>query len=68
VLEAVRRDIPFRLVVRDLDAEPDLPASWSEELPVVLVGGKKRFKVHVSEPRLRRLLRRAARGPGMNEG
>jgi len=68
VLETVRRDIPFRLVVRDLDAEPDLPASWSEHLPVVLVEGRKRFKVHVSERRLRRLLHRAAPGPGVNEG
>ena len=39
-----------------MDEEPGLPAEWSEQLPVVLVEGKKRFKYRVSEDRLLRLL------------
>lgn len=61
VLERVREDRPFRLVVRDLDEDADLPRAWSDEVPVILLDGRKRFKIRVEERRLRRLLARASR-------
>lgn len=55
-LDRVRREIPFDLDVVDVDSAAALVAQYGEEVPVVLIEGRKRFKYRVEEQRLRRLL------------
>ena len=42
--------------VVDIDANPDLRARYTECVPVVVIDGKERFRGHVDELLLRRLL------------
>jgi glutaredoxin len=42
----------------DIDADPDLRARFTECVPVVVIDGKERFRGHVDELLLRRLLAR----------
>ncbi len=41
----------------DIDSNPDLRARFSEEVPVVVIDGRKAFKYHVDPADLRRRLR-----------
>ena len=40
----------------DIDADPALRAKYNECVPVVLIGGKERFRGRIDEMLLRRLL------------
>jgi hypothetical protein len=57
VIAAVRATQPFELEVRDVDADPDLLARYSDQVPVLLVNGRKAFKYRVSQAALARRLR-----------
>lgn len=58
VLDAVREELPFDLDVTDIDTDPSLVALYTNEVPVVLVDGRKAFKYRVDPIELRgRLLR-----------
>ena len=58
-IEAARSSVAFDLEIVDVDAAPDLAAQYGEEVPVVLVDGRKAFKYRVTrEQLLRRLGRR----------
>ena len=63
-IAAVARAMPFDLEVRDVDADPDLRARYGEEVPVLLVNGRKAFKYRLTAAQLTRRLgaeRRRAR-------
>ena len=57
VLEQARRDYRFALATIDIDADPQLVEQYGNDVPVVTVNGKVRFRGRVSEVLLRRLLR-----------
>lgn len=57
VIEAVRATHGFDLEVRDVDADPELLARYSDQVPVLLVNGRKAFKYRVSQAALARRLR-----------
>jgi VanZ family protein len=59
ILGEVRKDLPFHLEKVDIDGDPDLAERYGEQVPVVLMGGRKVFKFRVDADRLRRHLRRA---------
>ncbi len=59
VLDAARRRAPFQLEVIDIDRDPELRKLYTEEVPVIAIGGKKAFKYRVTENEL--LKRLAAR-------
>jgi hypothetical protein len=65
VIDDVRGTFPVELEVRDVDADPDLLRQYSDEVPVLLIGGRKAFKYRVTARDLTRRLRdeqrRAAR-------
>lgn len=63
-LEAVRREIPFRLVRREVDTTPEERTSLGGEVPVVFLDGKKLFKYRVDRDRLRTALRARLRPGG----
>jgi glutaredoxin len=42
----------------DIDQDPELVARYNECVPVVVIDGKERFRGHVDERLLRRLLAR----------
>ncbi|MEI8356911.1 MAG: glutaredoxin family protein [Deltaproteobacteria bacterium] len=56
-VEEARREVPFLLEVRDVDEDPALARLYGEEVPVVLVDGRKAFKYRVDARRLVRRLR-----------
>lgn len=56
-VEEARREVPFDLEVLDVDADPALAERYGEEVPVVLVDGRKAFKYRVDRRRLVRRLR-----------
>jgi len=58
-IEAARRSRPFDLEVVDVDTEPGLAEHYGEEVPVILVDGRKAFKYRVTREQL---LRRLGRG------
>jgi hypothetical protein len=47
--------------VVDVDADPDLRARYTDQVPVLLVDGRKAFKYRVTPGELRRRLRAEAR-------
>jgi hypothetical protein len=59
VVEAVREEEPFTLVVLDLDREApaDKRAAYDWEVPVLELDGRKIAKYAIDAPRLLRLLR-----------
>jgi glutaredoxin len=60
VLEQVRRERDFDLVVLDIDDDPDLVARYDTDVPVVAINGRKAFKYRVDPAELRERLDRAA--------
>lgn len=57
-IEAARAEAPFDLEVVDVDGDPALAERFGEEVPVVLVDGRKAFKYRVTKAQLLRRLRR----------
>lgn len=60
VIERVRQSSGFPLQVEEVDitTDPSLYERFKEEIPVVLVNGKKAFKYRVEEETLRKKLAR----------
>jgi len=58
VVEALRADVPFELEEVDVDGDPALAAAYGEEIPVLLVNGRKAFKYRVTPAELRARLAR----------
>lgn len=58
-IERLRAAAEFQLEILDVDADPELRARFSDEVPVVFINGRKAFKYRV-EPKqfLRRLKQR----------
>ena len=48
-LERVRRDAPFELVERDIEADDDLLRRYLERIPVVALDGRELFDFFVDE-------------------
>ena len=58
VVDSVRREVPFQLDELDVDGDPALAAAYGEEVPVLLVNGRKAFKYRVTPRDLRARLAR----------
>ena len=58
VVDALRADVPFDLDEVDIDGDPALAAAYGEEIPVLLVNGRKAFKYRVTPAALRARLAR----------
>ena len=58
LLEAVRADVPFELIERDIEQDDDLLRTYLERIPVVVIDGEEAFELEVDEPELRRRLAR----------
>src|SRR5262245_10150275 len=58
VVMAVRREVAFELEEVDVDGEPALAAAYGEEVPVLLVNGRKAFKYRATPAELRARLAR----------
>ena len=58
VVDAIRADVPFDLDEVDIDGEAALVAAYGEEIPVLLVNGRKAFKYRVTPAALRARLAR----------
>jgi glutaredoxin len=56
VLQRVRRDRPFELLERDIDADDALLRAYLERIPVVTIDGEEVFDLFVDEPELQRRL------------
>ena len=57
VIDHVAPSFAAEVEVRDVDADPALSARYSDEVPVLLIDGRKAFKYRVSAPALERRLR-----------
>jgi len=58
VLDVVRADEPFALEVVDIDGDPALRSLYTNQVPVIAVGGRKAFKYRLTEQELRARLAR----------
>jgi glutaredoxin len=54
VLERARGELGFHLVTVDITGDPELEAAYREQIPVVLVAGRKAFKYRVDPAELAR--------------
>jgi glutaredoxin len=61
VVEVVARELPIALELVDVDRDPALVAAFGEEVPVLLVNGRKAFTARVEPAALRARLAREAR-------
>jgi hypothetical protein len=61
---AHRRSLPISITEVDIDRDPDLCARFSDEVPVVFVGGKKAFKYRVVESEFVQRVERALSSQG----
>jgi hypothetical protein len=66
VVEQVGRTIPLRLEEIDISSHPALEAQYGNDIPVLMVEGKKAAKYRVTEEELRRLLIGRAGGDKKN--
>ena len=57
IIDQVATEMPSRLEVRDVDDDPDLQNRYGEEVPVLLINGRRAFKYRVLARDLRRRLR-----------
>ena len=55
-LNNVRRRVPFRLEVVDIESDPALMEAYGLSIPVVTVDGVRVFMYRVNEPRLLAIL------------
>jgi glutaredoxin len=58
VAEQVRHDTPFTLETVDIAGDAALEAKYGLEIPVLMIDGRKAFKVRVDAAALRRRLAR----------
>ena len=58
VVDTLRADVAFELEEVDVDGDPALAARYGEEIPVLLVNGRKAFKYRVTPGELRARLAR----------
>ena len=58
VVDEVRRDTPFTLETVDITHDPALLAAYGNDIPVLIVDGRKAFKHRVDAAALRRRLAR----------
>lgn len=58
VLDAVRAEHPFELTMVDIDQEPALRARYTNDVPVIAVGGRTAFKYRLTADALLARLRR----------
>ena len=56
VVQEVRSKIPLEMELRDVDSDEDLLLRFGEEVPVLLVNGRKAFKYRVTAKELRQRL------------
>jgi hypothetical protein len=63
VLRAAEGPLGYRLVEETIDGDPALEAAHRHELPVVLVGGRKAFRLRVDPVELARRVAAAERAP-----
>lgn len=59
VLDEVRAERSFALTTIDVDSISELRARYGDEVPVVMIGGRKAFKFRVDAEALRNRLDRA---------
>ncbi len=59
----VAAEVGATLEIRDVDADPVLQAQYSDEVPVLLIDGRKAFKYRLTAADLRRRIARAAGKP-----
>ncbi len=57
IVERVRRDIPFRLQITDIETDETLLRDYLERIPVITIDGREVFELFVDEATLRGLLR-----------
>ncbi|MBI3657781.1 MAG: glutaredoxin family protein [Acidobacteria bacterium] len=60
VIDQVRSQIPFELIVINIEESPADYERFKEEIPVIFINGKKAFKFRVDEKAFRRYLVRLA--------
>ena len=56
VVERVRLALPLEVTEVDISDDPELEQRYGEEIPVLMVEGKKAAKYRISEIELRRIL------------
>lgn len=61
IVETVAPEFASRLEIRDVDADRELSRSYSSEVPVLFINGRKAFKYRVTMRQLRRRLLRESR-------
>ncbi len=59
LLDEMRAERPFDLTIVDVDTDQELVRLYGEEVPVVLIDGRKSFKLRVDPAALRAALDRA---------
>ncbi len=52
----VQREIPFALQVVDITGDPALTSAYQNEIPVLVIDGRKAFKYRLDAAALRRRL------------
>jgi glutaredoxin len=62
VLRRVQHEVPFELREIDISGDAALERAYGEQIPVVMVAGRKAFKFRVDEAELRRRLARQGAG------
>jgi glutaredoxin len=62
LLERERERLGFELTEVDITGAPELEQAYREQIPVVLVDGRKAFKFRVDPAELERRVRRATIG------
>ena len=55
-LETLKKEIPFEIELLDIDQDEKLRELYNEEVPVVVLDGKKIAKYHLDVEMLRRRL------------
>jgi len=58
VVAAVARDLPLEVDEVDIDGDPALVTAYGDQVPVLLVNGRKAFKYRVDAATLRERVRR----------
>jgi glutaredoxin len=56
LLQAYQEKYQFEMTAQDVDESPDLVCDYGECVPVVAINGQVRFRGHVNEVLLRRIL------------
>jgi glutaredoxin len=68
ILLRVRKEHPFELLERDIEADEDLLRAYLERIPVVTVDGIEAFELFVDEVELARRVAAVAPPNGPGEG